>query len=177
MEQPKGLNILITGTPGTGKTSLSELLVQELDNFTHIEVGRIVKENEFFTDYDEELDTHIVDEDDEERLLDFLEPLMIRGGNHIVDYHSSELFPKRWFHLIVVLRTSTEVLFDRLTNRKYSERKREENIEAEIHGICEEEAREAYDEDIVIVRENNTLDDMAATVDLLRLRVGSLLAS
>ncbi|RHW71767.1 AAA domain containing protein [Trypanosoma brucei equiperdum] len=166
MQQPKGINILITGTPGTGKTSLAELLVEELEGFSRIDVGKVVKENEFYTEYDKEFDTHVIGEDDEGRLLDFMEPIMVQGGNHVVDYHSSELFPKRWFHLVVVLRTSTEVLFERLMDRKYGELKRNENMEAEIHGICEEEARGAYDEDIIIVRDNNTLEEMAATVSL-----------
>ncbi|RNF12263.1 putative kinase [Trypanosoma rangeli] len=174
MQRPKGINILITGTPGTGKTSLAELLVQELGDFKQVEVGTIVKENCFYSEYDKELDTHIVEEDDEDRLLDFMEPMMVGGDNHVVDYHSSELFPQRWFHLVVVLRTSTEVLFERLTARKYSDQKRDENMEVEIQGLCEEEARKAYDDSIVVVRENNTLDDLAATVDLIRQRVDAL---
>ncbi|PBJ80803.1 hypothetical protein BCY84_01005 [Trypanosoma cruzi cruzi] len=174
LQSPKGINIFITGTPGTGKTSLAELLTQELGDFKHVEVGKIVKENHFYSEYDNALDTHIVEEDDEDRLLDFMEPMMVNEGNHVVDYHSSELFPRRWFHLVIVLRASTEVLFERLTARKYSEQKRDENMEAEIQGLCEEEARGAYDDSIVIVRENNTLEEMAATVDLIRLRVESL---
>lgn len=171
MEQPKGINILITGTPGTGKTSMAEMLAAELEGFQHVEVGKLVKENHFYTEYDAELDTHIIEEEDEDHLLDFMEPLMVKGGNHVVDYHSSELFPERWFHLVVVLHTSTEVLFERLTNRKYSDAKRGENIEAEIQCICEEEAREAYESGILLVRENDTLEQMAATVDEIRDRV------
>ncbi|KPA83223.1 hypothetical protein ABB37_02904 [Leptomonas pyrrhocoris] len=177
MEQPKGINILITGTPGTGKTSMGEMLIAELEGFQHVEVGKLVKENHFYTKYDEELDTHIIEEEDEDRLLDFMEPLMVKGGNHVVDYHSSELFPERWFHLVVVLHASTEVLFERLTNRKYSEAKRGENMEAEIQCICEEEAREAYRPDVVLVRENDTLEQMAATVDEIRDRVEEMKVS
>ncbi|KPI86163.1 hypothetical protein ABL78_4785 [Leptomonas seymouri] len=171
MEQPKGINILITGTPGTGKTSMAEMLAEELEGFQHVEVGKLVKENHFYTEYDKDFDTHIIEEEDEDRLLDFMEPIMIKGGNHVVDYHSSELFPERWFHLVVVLHASTEVLFERLTNRKYSEAKRGENMEAEIQCICEEEAREAYKSDILLVRENDSLEQMAATVDEIRNRV------
>ncbi|KAH9579896.1 hypothetical protein LSM04_003816 [Trypanosoma melophagium] len=174
METPKGINILVTGTPGTGKTSLCELIAQELEGFTHLEVGKLVRDNGFYTSYDKQLDTHIVEERDEDRLLDYMEPLLMRNGNHVVDYHSSELFPRRWFQIVVVLRTATEVLFERLTARNYSEAKREENMEVEIHGICEEEARGAYDEDIVMVRESNTLEDMAATLELIRTRVEAL---
>ncbi|KAG5472406.1 hypothetical protein LSCM1_03805 [Leishmania martiniquensis] len=174
MEQPKGINILITGTPGTGKTSMAEMIAAELNGFQHVEVGKLVKENHFYTEYDKELDTHIIEEKDEDRLLDFMEPMMVKGGNHVVDYHSSELFPERWFHMVVVLHTSTEVLFERLTKRHYSDAKRAENMEAEIQCICEEEARGAYKEDILLVRENDTLEQMATTVDEIRERVEEL---
>lgn len=56
---------------------------------------------------------------DEDRLLDHMEPLMAEGAR-IVDYHSCDLFPERWFQLVVVLRCSTEVLFDRLAERRYT---------------------------------------------------------
>lgn len=41
---------------------------------------------------------------------------MSQGGN-IVDYHSSEFFPERWFDIIFVLRTDNTTLFDRLVSR------------------------------------------------------------
>lgn len=41
---------------------------------------------------------------------------MCQGGN-IVDYHSSDFFPERWFDIVFVLRTDNTTLFDRLSNR------------------------------------------------------------
>ena len=73
---------------------------------------------------------------------------MIEGGV-VVDYHSCELFPERWFQVVVVLRASTETLFERLTARRYSEAKRQENMDAEICGVVEEEARESYQDDVL----------------------------
>lgn len=177
MEQPKGINILITGTPGTGKTSLSSLLAEALENFSVLEIGKLVKENQWYSEYDPELDTHLIEEADEDAMLDYLEPVMVRGGNHIVDYHSSELFPERWFHVVVVLKASTEVLYDRLQRRGYSEAKLSENMEAEIQCVCELEARGAYKEDIVLVRVNDTLEDMEQTVELVVERVGEIKAN
>ncbi|XP_050340414.1 LOW QUALITY PROTEIN: adenylate kinase isoenzyme 6 homolog [Bactrocera neohumeralis] len=172
MEQPKGVNILITGTPGTGKTTMAASIAQELDNFEHIEVGKLVKEHKFFSSYDEEFDTHIIEEDDEDRLLDYMEPLLTgTKKNVVVDYHSSELFPERWFHLVIVLKTATEKLYERLQTRHYNETKCAENMEAEIMCVCEEEAKEAYKEDAVIVCVNDTLEEMVATIDLIRDRV------
>ena len=166
MAKPLRPNVLITGTPGTGKSSLCAMLEQDL-GLKHLEVGKIVKEHNFFTEFDEELDTHIIEENDEERLLDYLEPLMVEGGK-VVDYHSCELFPERWFAHVVVLRASTEVLFERLTARGYSDAKRDENMEAEICAVVEDEALTNYAEGVVHIRESNDLDQMAATVDFVR---------
>lgn len=51
-----------------------------------------------------------------EQLLDDLET-MLAGGGVIVDFHSCELFPQRWFDLVLVLRTDNKLLYDRLAAR------------------------------------------------------------
>lgn len=38
-------------------------------------------------------------------------------GGYIVDFHSCDFFPERWFDLVVVLRANTAVLYDRLKER------------------------------------------------------------
>jgi adenylate kinase len=165
-EQPRKFNVLVTGTPGTGKSSLCAMLQEEL-GLKHLEIGKIVKEHSFYSEFDANYDSYVVEDDDEDRLLDYLEPLLVEGGC-VVDYHSSELFPKRWFHAVIVLRADTDKVFDRLTARGYSEKKREENLDAEIQGLCEEEARESYDEEVVITRPSNCVEDMLETVELVR---------
>jgi adenylate kinase len=45
-----------------------------------------------------------------------MEPMMAEGGN-VVDYHSCELFPERWFDLVLVTRVDNTTLYDRLTER------------------------------------------------------------
>lgn len=37
-------------------------------------------------------------------------------GN-IVEYHSCEFFPERWFDAVIVLRADTTLLYDRLQKR------------------------------------------------------------
>ena len=105
-------NILITGTPGTGKTTTSDLL-STLTTYPHVNVGQVVKEKSCHEGVDTQFDSFILDED---KLVDELEPLLESGG-HIVDFHSSEIFPERWFDLVVVLRTDNTVLYDRLAKR------------------------------------------------------------
>lgn len=74
---------------------------------------------------DEEFDTYILDDD---KLIDTMEP-MVESGGCVVDFHTCDVFPERWFDLVLVLRANTDVLFDRLTERGYSDKKRNENME------------------------------------------------
>ena len=55
-------NIVITGTPGVGKTTHAEQLAQAT-GFTHISVNQIVKDEGFHEGKDEETGSWIVDED------------------------------------------------------------------------------------------------------------------
>lgn len=55
-------NIIITGTPGTGKTCHSELLA-ERTGLKHLSINDVVKEKECHEGWDEEYQSWIVDED------------------------------------------------------------------------------------------------------------------
>lgn len=56
---------------------------------------------------------------------------MATGGN-VVEFHSVDFFPERWFDLVLVLRADNTVLYDRLKLRQYPDKKIEENVTAEI---------------------------------------------
>jgi adenylate kinase len=55
-------NIIITGTPGVGKTSHAELLAQST-GLKHLAINKIAEEQDCYDGRDEELQTWIVDED------------------------------------------------------------------------------------------------------------------
>jgi hypothetical protein len=55
-------NILITGTPGTGKTTTAEAVAAAL-GLTHVDVGKAIREQELHSGWDEKFECHIVDED------------------------------------------------------------------------------------------------------------------
>lgn len=55
-------NIIVTGTPGVGKTSHCELLAKNT-GLKHLSINQIVKERECHDGWDEELQSWIVDED------------------------------------------------------------------------------------------------------------------
>jgi adenylate kinase len=167
--QRKRPNILVTGTPGVGKTATASLLAASL-GLRHINVGELIAQHKCYDGYDNELDTHILDED---KLLDLMESIFqncaMEGIGIVADYHTCELFPERWFDLILVLRANTDVLFDRLTERGYSEKKRGENLEAEIMQVVLDEARESYEEDIVQELPSNTVEEMNSNIDRCRI--------
>ena len=49
-------------------------------------------------------------------LTDDLEDTIQEGGV-LVDYHSSDFFPERWFQQVYVLRTESSTLYERLSKR------------------------------------------------------------
>ena len=126
----------------------------------HIEVGQLVKEESYHEGWDDDYQSYTLDE---ERLLDGMEEA-VEGGGIVVDFHCADLFPERWFDLVLVLRTNNTALFDRLAERGYAQKKITENVECEIMQVILDEAREAYPEEIVIELQSDTIEDMEANV-------------
>jgi len=131
----------------------------------HMNVGKFAEENNCYEGRDEELDTNVLDED---KLLDLLEVFFQQaaeaGKGIVADFHVCEIFPERWFDLVLVLRAKTEVLFDRLAARGYPDRKRDENMESEIMQVILDEARGAYANEIVHEVPSNEIADLESNV-------------
>lgn len=125
--------IVITGTPGTGKSTTSQLLAQQSPvPLRHINVGDLVKEKGLHNGYDEEWQSYNVDDDKVRvvfktlnshngddllfQVLDELETLVADGGV-ILDWHTCDIYPERWADLVVVLRCDHTLLWDRLEKR------------------------------------------------------------
>ncbi|PIA26104.1 hypothetical protein AQUCO_10000040v1 [Aquilegia coerulea] len=155
-------NILVTGTPGVGKTTTSSLLADSTQ-LRHINIGELVKQKNLHDGWDDEFDCHIINED---LVCDELEDIMEEGGN-IVDYHGCDFFPERWFDRVVVLQTNNPVLYDRLSNRGYQGAKLSNNIECEIFQVLLEEAKGSYPEDIVIPLQSDSVEDISRNVGML----------
>ncbi|KAH0628054.1 hypothetical protein JD844_008728, partial [Phrynosoma platyrhinos] len=116
---------------------------------------------ELYEGFDEEYECPILDED---RVIDEMEDKMCDGGV-IVDYHSCDFFPERWFNIVFVLRTENSFLYDRLESRGYKGKKLQDNIQCEIFQTIYEEAMSSYNEEIVHQLTSNTPEDMERNLD------------
>ena len=129
----------ITGTPGCGKSTLSE----ELRRRGHevVDGKAFIRDHGLLGEYDAERDTYEVDLD---ALNDALEEYRASDRTVILDSHLSH-FMDLWG--IVLLRCSPKVLAARLRARGYPESKVRENVQAEI---LDEILVEASESDIPI---------------------------
>ena len=161
-------NILITGTPGVGKTSLALLLVDSLNesiakknnnnnlNFKYVDIGKLISEKKLYVDWNEEYN---VPEFDEDKVLDEIS-LNLKEGGCVVDFHSSYFFLPEDFNLVVLLRCDNTILYDRLKKRNYDEKKIRENIECEIMQVTAEDVRENFNEENILEMNNHEIEDM-----------------
>jgi adenylate kinase len=141
------VTVLITGTPGTGKTSVSRILSRKLKS-PILDLNDLVEEKHLYSGKDPEKGYKVVD-------LDALS-MEIQGiiedssdEHMIVEGHLSHYFKKEdLVDLVVVLRARPNVLIKRLKRRAWSESKVQENIEAEALDICTFEAVETYGEKV-----------------------------
>ncbi|KAJ7900132.1 AAA domain-containing protein [Mycena olivaceomarginata] len=153
--------IIITGTPGTGKSTHAQRLVEESPvPLQHINVGDWVKEKGWYEEFDNEWQSYTADED---KLVDELEPIVASGGV-ILDWHTCDAFPERWADLVVVLRCDHSQLWKRLEKRNYPLKKIQENNEAEIMQVVLEEARESYPPEIVVELKSESTEDLEANI-------------
>ncbi|VUT26509.1 MAG: putative kinase [Candidatus Methanolliviera sp. GoM_oil] len=136
--------VAITGTPGTGKTSVSELMEAE---YSVIHINELVKKKEFNIGTDEERDCLIADTDKLTEHIHSLHKNMRDGEVMIVESHLSHLLDP---DLTIVLKTDTAVLIDRLKTKGFGKSKIDENIEAEIMDVILVESTEVCKEVKVI---------------------------
>jgi adenylate kinase len=125
--------VSLTGTPGTGKTSVAE----ELEGFETLDLTEFVKKHGLGENSESEFEVNITE------MREKLEEEIDQDEDIVIEGHLAHHFPADY---CVVLRCSPEELEKRLQKRDYSDEKINENIESEMLDIILTEA--------VAVREN-----------------------
>lgn len=134
--------IFISGTPCTGKTTISEALSSVLD-YELIKINDLAIENDLVLGIDDEKGYKVIDIDGlNELLLDIIS----KKDNLIVEGHLSHLCSGA--DKMIVLRCRPEILKERLALRNYSDAKIRENLEAEALGVCSAESMDIYEDNV-----------------------------
>jgi adenylate kinase len=136
--------LVIVGSPGVGKSSISSLLATQLKG-RYINVGDLVKDEGLDSGLDKQRDTLIADvERVAERIAEVIEEF---EGYVIVEGHfAMDVVRDEDLLFAFVLRRNPDELREVLEKRKYAKEKIAENVAAEILDVCLSDAVQAYHE-------------------------------
>lgn len=151
------MKILITGTPGVGKTTLSQKISDET-GIEHIDITSFVKNNKIHEYYDSQLDTLVFDED---AVIKALNSYVKDKDSFIVDTHSPVVASDIDFDYIFHIVCNNRRIADRLAMRGYSEHKIQNNIECEIFNTIGEELEEYFEMDVLKVNGSDDINEDA----------------
>ncbi|HUV01923.1 MAG TPA: adenylate kinase family protein [Desulfobacteria bacterium] len=145
--------LAITGTPGTGKTSVCKACGLE-----YTDLNSIIEEKGFFTGVDTQRGCLIADLD---KLNEYVRHKEERLSVIIAESHLAHLLKP---DVAVVLRAKPSVLTDRLEQKGFPPQKIQENVEAETLDIILAEAVELCDIVYEVDTTGKSVEDVAAVV-------------
>ncbi len=129
------MRLLLTGTPGVGKTFLAKRLAEEFD-LVYVDVNKIILQRKWFRVVAGEKEVDL------RKLRGFLLRVLKKEKRVVIESHLlCEFFLPCD---IVVLRCRPDVLFKRLSKRSYSLKKTSDNVLSEVLDYCVIKAEERY---------------------------------
>jgi len=132
--------ILITGTPGVGKSTTASLLADKIKGRL-IPINKVVDDKNLYNGYHQDKNFKIVDLD---ALCQEMEKIMVEYRDDILIFEGHLSHYIKNADYVIVLRTSPEILGERLRKRGYNSDKIRENMEAEAIDLCAFEAFEIH---------------------------------
>lgn len=129
--------IIISGTPGCGKTSVSKKISEKI-KAKIISLNELTVSENLTLTYDKKRETHVVDFN---KLIPHVENLIELYKKEDIDFlliegHFSDAIPEKYIDYAIILRCNPDELYKRLEKRGYKIEKIRENIQAEILGNC-----------------------------------------
>lgn len=127
--------IVISGVPGSGKTSTA-LLLSTVLGALYVNLSALSAVSCLLESYDRSRDTYIIRE---EPLVNLLDNIISNSKTPvIIDSHYGELVPSHHVAIVIVLRIHPEELLRRLlkSRRWWTLKKIAENVAAELMGSC-----------------------------------------
>ena len=151
--------IAITGTPGTGKTSVSKILKDK--DFEVVDLNKLAVGEDFLDGFDEKRDSKIVDIN---KLNNYVKNNYTTGSIVFVEGHLSHLL--KAVNKVIVLRCHPQELRKRLSTKKWKEEKISENVESEILDIILCETNNIYSAENIfeIDTTHRSVDDVTSSI-------------
>lgn len=158
-----GKAVVISGTPGVGKSAIAKLLTKKLGGI-YVNLTEFVLSNKLYIEYDELRNSYIIDEE--------LVRSKIAGivksseGYVIIDSHYGEIIKDDLVEKIFVLRINPSDLLKRLKSRGWHNTKIRENLEVELLGTCtlnaleEHPAHKICEVDVTNKSQNEVVDEI-----------------
>ena len=140
--------LILTGTPGTGKTAVASLLVEK--GYIVVNIGELVKEKKLFDFFDKERDSYVINDVKLNAVLTKLIEENTSSYPLVIDGHVARL-PPLLVSKCIVFRCSIRNLRQRLVVRGYSDSKIDENVEAELMEVILTDMMQLYGKDLVSV--------------------------
>jgi len=133
--------LIVTGTPGTGKTTFAKQLAQK-KHYQYVDVNALISKHHLHDGYDKKLKTKLIDT---KKLSIFLSTYVtsLKAKGVVIDSHLSHYLPASFVDACYVTVCSLPVLKQRLKKRRYSTQKIKANLEAEAFQTCFIEAQDA----------------------------------
>lgn len=157
------MKILIAGTPGVGKTTLSTYL-SSVYNIAHIDISPYIIEHKLYKSYSSEDDT-----------FDFSAKVVRKhlktklNGDFIIDTHSPQIVKHFKFDYVFVIRLPISILTKRLEEREYRKEKVQCNVDCEVFNEVGFIAEKYFDSVRYIGSEDEDVDVQEQINDILRI--------
>jgi len=134
--------IVVTGTPGTGKTTFARQYAKD-HGANYVDVNDIITRHGLSEGYDEVKRCKIIDVDRlNEKLLVMIRDANMRNTDLVIDSHLAHELSPKYVDEVIVTKCEPKELQKRLAQRGYSRQKIRENLDAELFDICLHEAQE-----------------------------------
>ncbi len=150
--------ILVTGTPGVGKTTVAKQLAKKY-NLAYFSVSQFIIQNKLYVSYDELRQTYNIDDS----VIEEVNREVERLHDVVVETIYPSLLDRA--DKVIVLRKNPTKLYEELMERGWSELKVAENVEAEVLGVVSQEAKDWFQEACEIDVSERKVDEVVSMIE------------